>query len=276
MALDPEKGSTRPLDPSRFGILAGWRRVWAVASINGQREKLLVLHEALGERFGFGDRLVYLGNCLGAGGDAAGTLDELIAFRRRTLARRGMMPEDIVFLRGTQEEMWQKLQQLHLAVDPAGVLAWMIDHGISSTIASYGNSTDEGVAAARAGVNALMRWTGKLRDAMYRRPGHHELMSNLKRACVTDDGTLLFVHAGLDPERPLEVQSDAFWWNPGGFRAMDRPYHNFRLVVRGFDPGHAGVDIGEFSVSLDGGGPAGSLVAGCFDAEGRLVDHIAV
>ena len=122
MALDPEKGSTRPLDPSRFGILAGWRRVWAVASINGQREKLLVLHEALGERFGFGDRLVYLGNCLGAGGDAAGTLDELIAFRRRTLARRGMMPEDIVFLRGTQEEMWQKLQQLHLAVDPAGCL----------------------------------------------------------------------------------------------------------------------------------------------------------
>ena len=274
MPVTPGNGMARALDPSRFGVLTGWRRVWAVSAIDGRRARLLRLHRDLVERFRFGDRLVYMGNYLGAGDDAAGAVDDLIAFRRVILARRGMMPADIVFLRGTQEEMWQKLQQLHLAVDPSAILAWMIDHGIDSTIASYDNSTEEGIAAARAGFNGLMRWTAKLREAMYHRPGHRELMSHLKRACVTEDGALLFVHAGLDPERPLELQSDAFWWNPGGFRRMDGPYHNFRLVVRGFDPDHAGIDIGEHRVSLDGGGPPGSLVAGCFDAEGRLVEHI--
>lgn len=268
--------SATTLNPSRFGVLVSWRRVWAVASIDGRLTKLLELHRELEARFAFGDRLVYLGNCLGVGGNAAETLDELIAFRRAVLARRGMMPEDIVFLRGTQEEMWQKLHQLHLAVDPVEVLSWMIDHGMASTIASYGNSADEGLTAARTGVTALMRWTGKLRDAMYRWPGHHELMSHLKRACVTADGTMLFVHAGIDPQRPLEVQSDAFWWNPSGFRKLSRPYHNFHLVVRGFDPDHAGIDVGAFRVSLDGGGPTGSLVAGCFDSTGQLVDHITV
>ncbi len=265
--------ATQTLDPDRFAVFANWRRIWAVASINGQRASLVALHEALADRFRFGDRLVYLGNYLGDGEDPAGTLDELIAFRRDILAMPGMAPGDIVFLRGSQEEMWHKLQQLHLAVDAAGVLAWMLDHGISRAIQSYGHSAEQGLQAAGHGTHALMSWTAGLREAMHRRPGHTTLMSQIKRACLTADRTLLFVHAGLDPGRPLEIQSDAFWWNPGGFRALGKPYRNIRYVVRGFDPDRCGMDIGDYRASLDGGTQR-SLVAGCFDNEARLVDRI--
>ena len=75
------------------------------------RDKLVALHAVLWERFQAGDRLVYLGNYMGLGPDVIGTIDELISFRTATLCRAGMEPEDIVFLRGAQEEMWRKLLQ---------------------------------------------------------------------------------------------------------------------------------------------------------------------
>ena len=56
---------------------------------------------------------------------------------------------------------------------------------------------------------------------------------------------------------------------------MSRPYGNIRYVVRGFDPDQRGVDIGDYRASLDGG-TQGSLVAGCFDSEARLVDRITM
>ena len=188
-----------------------------------------------------------------------------------------MMPQDIVFLRGVQEEMWQKLLQLQLALDPPSVLTWMLRHGVATTIEAYGSSPQDGLAAAKGGTVLLSRWTGKLRETMARHGGHRELISSLKRACVTDDGSLLFVHAGLDPSRPLEAQRDAFWWNPGGFMAMDRPYGNFRLVVRGCDPNRHGTDIGAFRATLDGCcGVGGVLTACCFDRHGRVVDQIDI
>ncbi len=275
MITQQDRNAAPALDPDRFAVFGHWRRIWAVASINGRRKGLVALHDMLADRFRFGDRLVYLGNYLGDGEDPSGTLDELIAFRRSILAMRGMAPGDIVFLRGSQEEMWHRLQQLHLAVDASGVLAWMLDHGVSGAIESYGHSAEQGMQAAGRGTQALMTWTSRLRDAMHRRPGHDTLMSQLKRACVTANGTLLFVHAGLDPGRPLEIQSDAFWWNPGGFHALSKPYGNIRYVVRGFDPDQRGIDIGDYRASLDGGTQR-NLVAGCFDREARLVDRIIV
>ncbi len=275
MITRPDREAVPALDPDRFAVFDRWRRVWAVASINGQRKALVALHDMLADRFRFGDRLVYLGNYLGDGEDPCGTLDELIAFRRAILALCGMAPGDIVFLRGSQEEMWHRLQQLHLAVDASDVLAWMLDQGISGAIESYGHSPEQGMQAAGRGTQALMAWTSRLRNAVHSRPGHDALMSQLKRACLTADGTLLFVHTGLDPGRPLEIQSDAFWWNPGGFLALSRPYRNIRYVVRGFDPDQRGIDIGDYRASLDGG-TRRNLVAGCFDHEARFVDRIIV
>ncbi len=263
------------LDPDIFGVLTAWNRVWAVAAVHGERGRLAALHDALAGRFQPRDRVVYLGGYLGFGGDVCGTLDELIAFRRDLLARPGAIPRDVVFLRGAQEEMWQKLLQLQLAMDPSRVLAWMLERGVAATIGAYGGVAADGFASARDGTVSLTRWTGRLRAAMHAHPGHRELLSHLKRACVTDDGAMLFVHAGLDPGRPIETQRDAFWWRPAGFTAMTEPYGGFRLVVRGHDPDRGGVAIEDFRATIDGDrGEGGPLVACCFDRGCRVVDRI--
>ena len=62
-------------DRDKFAVLRKSRRVWAVAAIHGEAEKLATLHRALEPRIVAGDRLVYLGNYLGHG---------------RTCARRSM------------------------------------------------------------------------------------------------------------------------------------------------------------------------------------------
>src|SRR5258708_37621348 len=55
-------------------------------------------------------------------------------------------------------------------------------------------------------------------------PGHFQLMAALRRAAYTDDNSLLFVAAGLDPERPLSEQSDSFWWGGASFARLDHAY----------------------------------------------------
>ena len=262
------------LDRTKFGTLTGWNRVWAVAAIHGEAERLRGLHHQIARRFQPGDRLVYLGNYLGCGSDILETMDELITFRREVLAVPGMMPQDIVFLRGAQEEMWQKLLQLQLALNPRDVLDWMLGRGVAATIAAYGFDPESGLISARAGAVALTRWTGALREAQRMRPGHGHLMTQLRRAAVTEEGSILFVHAGLDPTRPLETQRDAFWWNPGGFAAIEAPFGGFGMVVRGFDPDNGGVVLGEHTMTVDGGcGQGGSLVAVCIDRDMAVVDQ---
>ena len=98
-----------------------------------------------------GDRLVYLGNCLGHGAEVRGAIDELLGFRRQILARPGMFPFDIAYLRGAQEEMWQKLLQLQFAPNPREVLGWMLEHGVGATLSAYGGSIQQGIVAARDG-----------------------------------------------------------------------------------------------------------------------------
>src|SRR5262249_39954467 len=110
----------------RFAPLRRAARVWAIAAIHGEAQRLASIHAALSPRFGAGDRLVYLGNYLGRGSDIVATIDELLRFRREIIARPGTFAYDLVYLRGSQEEMWQKLQQLQFAINPREVLDWMM------------------------------------------------------------------------------------------------------------------------------------------------------
>ncbi len=261
------------LDKDRFATLRAPRRVWAVAAIHGDAERLARLHREIERRYQSGDRLVYLGNYLGYGEDICATLDSLLAFRCRLLARRGIMACDIVFLRGSQEEMWSKLSQIHLAFNPAEVLEWMFERGVGATLAAYGVSAERGLARARVGAVDLARWTGELRAAMRAHAGHGVLMASLRRAAFTDDSALLFVHAGVDASRPLAAQGDALWWGGSGFDSISQPFGDFRMVVRGFDHAGKGFRITPVTTTLDGGcGFGGPLNAGCFDADGKLVD----
>lgn len=266
------KPATAPRDRERFAQLRGASRLWAVASIHGEAGQLVRLHEQLWPRLARGDRIVYLGNYLGRGPDILGTVAELLAFRCAVLARRGGFACDVVFLRGAQEEMWQKLLQLQFASAPREVLDWMLDHGVEATLRAYGGDAKRAFAACREGAMGLTRWTAGLRGAMHAAPGHTQLMTALRRAAFTD--VLLFVSAGVDPSRPLDAQGDAFWW--GGGRFLDAgPFPGFRRVIRGYDRRHAGFVEAPHAVSLDAGcGFDGPLLAACFAADGRVIETV--
>lgn len=262
----------------RFTALGAPARIWAISAIHAETERLMNVHDALYERLRPGDRLVYLGNYMGHGRDTVGTIDEILTFRRLALARPGAIPQDFIYLRGAQEELWEKLLQLHFAPHPANVLRWMLDNGLNATLCSYGISPHEGLAAANEGVMALTRWTTRIRELTRRRPGHEIFTMQLRRAAYTDQSTeypLLFVHAGLRPEKPLAEQGDSFWWAGSKFSSLVLPYEPFKKVIRGFDPAHGGLHINCVTATIDGGcGFDGNLVCAGFDANGNIFDMI--
>ena len=263
------------IDRDKFAVLRGARRVWAIGAVHAEADRLRELHEQLGERFLAGDRLVYLGNFMGHGPAILETIDELLLFRRQLIAAPGMHVCDVAYLRGQQEEMWHKMLQLHLAVGPAEVLVWMLEQGLRETLAAYGGDEETALRRARSGALELARWTNELRQHMQIRDGHVELMSSLRRAALSDDGSLLFVHAGIDAKRPLDAQGDAFWWNSADFADLGAPFAGYARIVRGFDPEHGGIDIGAFSATVDSGcGFGGPLTSLCFGPEGEEVERI--
>ncbi len=269
----------------KFAVLRRAKRIWVVAAIHGEADSLANLHDALWPRFDEGDRLVYLGNYLGRGRAIVDTVDEVLRFRLAVIARPNMFASDIAYLRGSQEEMWEKLLQLQFAVNPREVLDWMLGQGADATIRAYGGDPERGRVAMREGPVAIGRWTGALRQAMGEHPGHRAWMSTLRRAAYTDDrqqgeGGLLFVHAGLDPARPFVEQSDALWWGHSGWARITAPYDGFHRVIRGIDRAarpQGGFLETPFTLSLDGGcGFGGKLVAACVTPDGAIVDRLEV
>ncbi len=261
----------------KFARLREAPRIWAVGAIHGEAERLSRLHDRIAERFGEGDRIVYLGNYLGRGAAVAATMDELLDFRRRVLALRRGFVCDVVFLRGAQEEMWQKLLQLQFAPNPGEVLAWMVREGVEPTVRAYGGELRQGFAASRDGPRTITRWTSALRGAMNAAPGHRALLAGLHHAAVTDDRRLLFVHAAIDAARPLGAQGDAFWWGGGDILDLAAPFDGFRRVIRGFDRQCRGLVEREYAVSLDAGaGRGGKLLGVAFAPDGTVLDQIAV
>ncbi|HYD67517.1 hypothetical protein [Azospirillum sp.] len=279
----PDHAST---NPQKFVDLGRPRRIWALASLHAQPDHLHAMHEVIGARFQPGDRLVYLGNLIGRGPRVVETVDALLDFRRALLSMRGMLAEDIVYLRGGQEEMWQKLLQLHFAPNPREVLEWMLRQGVEATLAAYGGVAEQGMAAARGGTMALSRWTQALRAAVQAHPGHEKLFSSLKRAAYTGNpagnpageaGGVLFVNAGIDPARPFGHQGDSFWWGGAAFSRIDAPYGGFRRVVRGYDPARGGARVEDFTATLDAGcGQGGPLVCGVLAPSGEILELFQV
>lgn len=270
MTPTPSVASDRHVD------LSGARRIWAVGAIFGEVDLLCDLHDAISARFEPGDRIVYLGNVLG-GGDVRATLGELMRFRALVLAQPPLyMPEDIVVLRGAQEEMWHKLLQIHFAPKPAELLNWMLQRGIGATLAAYSGDAGQGFAAAEEGMVALTRWTGRLKAAVLASPGHQAWFSQIRRFAHSGGDGNLFVNTGIDPTRSLYDQRDAFWWGPSGFdRVSATGFEGFARLVRGYDPAGRGAAATDRSLTVDSGcGRGGGLSAACLATDGRLLDWV--
>jgi len=266
------------LDETHFAILRPTCRVWAIAPVRGDASLLRELHAGIETRFQRGDRIVYLGDIIGVGPDVIGAVDEVLRFRRWVLAQPPFThPDDVVVLRGSQEEMWRNLLQIQFAAAAGETLRWMEERGVAATVEAYGGRLSEGIAAARDGPTAIAQWTSKLRVGMRASPGHGLFHAMLKRAAITRDGGLLFVNAGLDPARALAKQGDRFWWDAGGPDRMTAPHAEARLVVRGADPERRGVTRADYWLGLDDGcGEGGTLNALCLASDGEVLETLTV
>ncbi len=266
----------------RFAELGAPRRIWAIAAVHGEIDRLSTLHDHLASRFKTRDRIVYLGNYLGVESRTnAALLDEMLAFRAALLCTAGMEPSDITYLRGPAEEAWQRLLRLQFAPVPLQALEKLLASGVESYLRLYGVSINDTKSMARAGSMAITRWTNKLRSLQRAAPGHDALMSGMRRAAfaqiAADQQKLLFVPSAFDPSRTLEDQGDALWWTSATFRLAGRAQSVYSRIVRGFDSVNSGASLDEASVTLDGGcGRGGPLMCGCFTPTGKLIEIVAV
>ena len=257
--------------PTRFGTIEKARRIWLVGSIHGEHARLVAVHDAIARSFEAGDRLVYLGNYLGMGTEVTKTLDELLSFRRYMMARHWLMPQDLQYLRGAQEEMWDRMLQLHFSRSPQSVLEWMLERGLSQTLEAYGSSAGEARSFAKQKASDIAHYTVGLRGAMRNKAGHYALMLSLKRAVFTDDERYMFVHAGVDPSMAPDEQRDAFWWGHPDFRNMTTPYEGCRRVLAGWHPNHIGISLSPYVGFVDGGaGFGGPLLTACMESDGSI------
>lgn len=248
--------------------------IWCIPAIHADLNSLISVHDQIFSKFKVGDRLIYMGNYTGYGAQAAECIDEILTFRRLLLSLPGMRCSDIVYLRGQQEEILHKLYQLPFARGATDVFLWMLDNGLGATLDSYGLCRHDGLEACRGGSVKLTKWIGHLRAAIRKYPGHETFGTHLIKASHTDiqkEVPLLFVSAGLDSSLPLEAQSDQFWWSASQFEKIDNPYLPFQKVVRGYDPAHKGMSIGETTATLDDGcGFGGPLISASFDGNGQI------
>ncbi len=158
------------------------KRIWAVPSIHAQIGQLQIIHDMIFDRFMPGDRIVYMGNYTGYAPHAVETVNEILSFRRCILSLGGVKPTDIVYLRGAQEEMMQKLVQVQFAPNPRLVIEWMLGNGIAQTLESYGVCVSTLTRTAGEGVVQLAKWTGYLRNMVRRHAGHEIFSGQYRRA----------------------------------------------------------------------------------------------
>lgn len=269
----------------RFAELRKPRRIWTISSIYGDFARLYSIHNTIIDNLCAGDRVIYFGNYAGKLKDINRhcpimTINQILQFRKAILSVAGVKPSDIVFLRGVQEELWQKLLQLQFAHNPSEIFEWIIANGAEQTLLGYGGSVEDGRRAIREGTLGISRWTNYLRKNIRMCKGHTEFYSSIKRAAFTqNDIAMLFVHSGIDISKPLISQGDNFWWKSQNFNNIDRPYGKFHYIIRGCDPKAGGIHINGVTMCLDSNTAdmqEPPITTSLLDANGEILDIIAV
>jgi len=213
-------------------------RIWAVGSIHSNINSFNSIKKYIIDNFQTDDKLIFLGNIIGLGNDAKNTLSKVIRLRFKLMAKYELDSDDIVFLRGAQEEMFTKLQQLQTAPNPKEIIEWMFSHGVDNTIKSYDLDPEDIRNIASQGTIKISKWTSKLNSYIASIPGHKEYFSNLKHAAFSQTKKILFVNRGVDISRPLSAQNDCFWWGYQNFSQINKPYNSFQRIVRGYQSEH--------------------------------------
>jgi serine/threonine protein phosphatase 1 len=216
-------------------------KIYAIGDIHGSLAKLRRLI-ARCERDADGEpmTLVFIGDYIDRGPDSRGVVDYVMGLQAR-------LGENAIALKGNHEEL------AAAAVDGSvSVGTWLLNGG-DNTLRSYG------IASARELPADHLAWFRSLRLSF-------------------DDGQRLFVHAGIDPDRPLDDQdAHDLVWIREPFLTDERDHG--RLIVHGHTPLRTGTpDLRSNRLNIDTaavfGGP---LTAAVFVAEQRdPIDFIQV
>lgn len=171
---------------------------YAVGDIHGSLDKLKSVIAACREHAGGRDmRLLFLGDYIDRGPESAGVV-------RYVLSLQSQAPEPVIALKGNHEA-WA----LAVADGATPVSGWLLNGG-AATLQSYG------VDDARDLPRAHLDWMRSL-------------------PLTYDDGRRFFVHAGVNPQKPLDAQDeDDLLWIREPFLTDDRDYG--RLIVHGHTP----------------------------------------
>jgi serine/threonine protein phosphatase 1 len=183
--------------------------IYAIGDVHGRLDLLRDLSSQIQTDRGTRDaEVILLGDYVDRGPKSAGVLDALIA-------AEGFDGVTLTCLKGNHEAAF-----LEFLADPETGPRWAQIGGLD-TIGSYGLR-----APARKTDMAL--WA-KLRDDLLAAipDAHLDFLNNL--AIHQTRGDYMFVHAGIDPRRPLEVQSEAeFLWIR---KAFHKHAHRLKFTV---------------------------------------------
>lgn len=171
--------------------------------------------------------IIFLGDIVDRGPDSRGALDLVL----ETIATH---PNSRLLI-GNHD--WWLLQFLKDELDRDAVDNWL-DQGGAATLDSYGAGSTRDVDAIRHHI-------------LLDRPEHFELLSDA--ATIAFDGRFAFVHAGIDPNRPIDRQDphDCLWIRAPFLNHVGRLSH---VVVHGHQPQKGGRPvITENRISMDTG-----------------------
>jgi len=219
---------------NKFQEFANTNRIWAIGSLHSSIDSFQSIKKYILSNFKNGDKLIFLGNIIGYNNYSKEIITDVLNLRFSLMAKFNLVHEDIVFLRGAQEEMFSKLLQLQIAPNPREIINWIFSHGVDQTLVSYDFEPDQFRNIATQGTIQINKLTSRLNKKISETPGHKEFFSNLKHAAFNSDMEVLFVNRGVDLSRPLSAQNDCFWWGYQNFSLINRPYNTFRRIVRGY------------------------------------------
>jgi hypothetical protein len=276
MPLDAPLSAKRISMEGKIANLREPDRIWAIGATHGRYGALCALHEALSTRLRPGDRIVYLGNYLGAHsqwtGEGLSVIGELIAFRNALIAIPGFMAEDLVFLRGRLEDLALELWRLPFHTSPSRWAATALEKGLEGYLSAYGMAVPDLISTSRDGVLAANAFAQVWRKRMIAQKGHEEFFAHLMLAAETGTNhPIAFVPEGFDPAVPLLLQHEALRQDKDSITHINR-YGRYLRVIRG--TGKASDNNG-FVLTLDGGdGLDGMIQAACLDPEGQIIEHL--
>lgn len=231
---------------------------FAIGDIHGEAAKLDQLHAAILERIASENRaavIVHLGDYVDRGPDSRGVIDRVMAFEKR-FDRDPLVR--VVSLMGNHEDMMLgQLEPQALASD-----SWLASGG-EQTIASY---------SPEAGAD-LAVWRNAVPEA------HHAWLASRPTILYDQTRKLVFVHAGISPERfpncPVNIhlwtRSDKFF-NDANW--PDREELKGLSVIHGHTPKSFEPEIAPRRINVDTGACFGGPLTAVMLIEGEAPEFL--